>query len=74
MGKTGETFIVGPDDLMRSNSRLFVEDPKRFVAEVVEAGTPPDVAQDSVRQKTTCWCNRWPLRPPGWRSRDSAAH
>ena len=53
MGKTGETFIVGPDDLMRSNSRLFVEDPKRFVAEVVEAGTPPDVAQDSVRQKTT---------------------
>ncbi len=53
MGKTGETFIVGPDDLMRSNSRLFVEDPKRFVAEVVKAGTPPDVAQDSVRQKTT---------------------
>ncbi len=27
MGKTGETFIVGPDDLMRSDSRLFLEDP-----------------------------------------------
>jgi len=53
MGKTGETFIVGPDDLMRSDSRLYVEDPKRFVAEVVKAGTPPDVAENSIRQKTT---------------------
>jgi hypothetical protein len=53
MGKTGETFIVGPDDLMRSDSRLFVEDPERFVNDVVKAGTPPDVAQDAIRQKTT---------------------
>ncbi len=53
MGKTGETFIVGPDDLMRSDSRLFVEDPQKFVTDVVKAGTPPDVAQDSIRQKTT---------------------
>ncbi len=53
VGKTGETFIVGPDDLMRSDSRLFVEDPKRYVNDVVKAGTPPDVAQDAIRQKTT---------------------
>jgi class 3 adenylate cyclase len=53
MGKTGETFIVGPDDLMRSDSRMFIEDPQRFVNDVVQAGTPPDVAQDSLRQKTT---------------------
>ena len=53
MGKTGETFIVGPDDLMRSDSRLFLEDPQRFVSDVVKAGTPPDVAQDAIRQKTT---------------------
>ncbi|MGZ4764398.1 MAG: adenylate/guanylate cyclase domain-containing protein [Ilumatobacteraceae bacterium] len=53
MGTTGETFIVGPDDLMRSDSRLYVEDPQRFVTEVVKAGTPPDVAQDAIRQKTT---------------------
>lgn len=53
MGKTGETFIVGPGDLMRSDSRLYVEDPQRFVTEVVKAGTPPDVAQDAIRQKTT---------------------
>jgi class 3 adenylate cyclase len=53
MGKTGETFIVGPDDLMRSDSRLFLEDPKAFERDVVNAGTPPDVAQESIRQHGT---------------------
>ncbi|HEY6649745.1 MAG TPA: adenylate/guanylate cyclase domain-containing protein [Mycobacterium sp.] len=53
MGKTGETFIVGPDDLMRSDSRLFLEDPEAFKRDVVNAGTPPDVAQESIRQHGT---------------------
>ncbi|TLH73073.1 adenylate/guanylate cyclase domain-containing protein [Mycolicibacterium cosmeticum] len=53
MGKTGETYIVGPDDLMRSDSRLFVEDPEKFKREVIDAGTPPDVAQNSIRQGGT---------------------
>ncbi len=53
MGKTGETFIVGPDDLMRSDSRLFLENPEAFKRDVVEAGTPPDVAQESIRQGGT---------------------
>jgi class 3 adenylate cyclase len=53
MGKTGETFIVGPDDLMRSDSRLFLEDPKAFERDVINAGTPPDVAHDSIRQHGT---------------------
>ncbi len=53
MGKTGETFIVGPDDLMRSDSRLFLEDPEAFKRDVVEAGTPPDVAQESIQQGGT---------------------
>jgi class 3 adenylate cyclase len=53
MGKTGETFIVGPDDLMRSDSRLFLEDPEAFKRDVVDAGTPPDVAQESIRQHGT---------------------
>jgi class 3 adenylate cyclase len=53
MGKTGETFIVGPDDLMRSDSRLFIEDPEAFKRDVIEAGTPPDVAQESIRQGGT---------------------
>jgi class 3 adenylate cyclase len=53
MGKTGETFIVGPDDLMRSDSRLFLENPEAFKRDVIEAGTPPDVAQESIQQGGT---------------------
>jgi class 3 adenylate cyclase len=53
MGKTGETFLVGPDDLMRSDSRLFLENPEDFKREVVDAGTPPDVADESIRQHGT---------------------
>jgi class 3 adenylate cyclase len=53
MGKTGETFLVGPDDLMRSDSRLFLESPEDFKREVVDAGTPPDVADESIRQHGT---------------------
>ncbi|WP_217696693.1 adenylate/guanylate cyclase domain-containing protein [Mycobacterium sp. GA-1841] len=53
MGETGESYLVGPDGLMRSNSRLFIEDPERFEHEVVEAGTAPDVAEKSIRQGGT---------------------
>jgi class 3 adenylate cyclase len=53
MGATGETFIVGADDLMRSNSRLFLEDPQTYKHDVVEAGTPPDVADSAIRQHGT---------------------
>jgi class 3 adenylate cyclase len=53
MGRTGETFIVGSDDLMRSNSRLFIEDPDAYEKDVVAAGTPPDVAEDAIRQHGT---------------------
>jgi class 3 adenylate cyclase len=53
MGKTGETFLVGPDDLMRSDSRLFLENPEDFKREVIDAGTPPDVAEESIRQHGT---------------------
>jgi class 3 adenylate cyclase len=53
MGTTGETFIVGPDDLMRSNSRLFIEDPQAYKRDVIAAGTPPDVAESAIRQHGT---------------------
>ena len=53
MGTTGETFVVGTDDLMRSDSRLFLENPEKFERDVVDAGTPPDVAQESIRQGGT---------------------
>nr|WP_264011915.1 adenylate/guanylate cyclase domain-containing protein [[Mycobacterium] manitobense] len=53
MGTTGETFLVGPDDLMRSDSRTFIENPEQFRADVIDAGTPPEIAEDSLRQHGT---------------------
>ncbi|WP_135455031.1 adenylate/guanylate cyclase domain-containing protein [Mycobacterium sp. DL99] len=53
MGATGETFVVGPDGLMRSDSRLFLENPEKFERDVVDAGTPPAVAAKSLRQHGT---------------------
>jgi class 3 adenylate cyclase len=53
MGRTGETFVVGPDGLMRSDSRLFLENQEQFKRDVVDAGTPPDVADESIRQGGT---------------------
>jgi class 3 adenylate cyclase len=53
MGSTGETFLVGPDDLMRSDSRMFLQNQEQFKRDVVDAGTPPDVADASIRQGGT---------------------
>jgi class 3 adenylate cyclase len=53
MGTTGETILVGEDDLMRSDSRLFLEDPEAYKRAVINAGTPPDVAEESIRQHGT---------------------
>ena len=53
MGATGETYLVGPDNLMRSDSRLFVQNRDEFKRDVIEAGTPPDVADESIRQGGT---------------------
>lgn len=53
MGATGETFLVGPDDLMRSDSRMFLENPEQFKRDVINAGTPPGVAEESLRQGGT---------------------
>ncbi len=49
MGKTGESFLAGPDNLMRSDSRMFLQNPAQYKQDVVEAGTPPDVADDAIR-------------------------
>ncbi|BBY09284.1 hypothetical protein MMARJ_00240 [Mycobacterium marseillense] len=40
MGAATETYLAGPDDLMRSDSRVFIEDPKQYRHEAIEAGTP----------------------------------
>ena len=49
MGAATETYLAGPDDLMRSDSRLFLEDPKEYRREAIAAGTPPDVVDKAIR-------------------------
>lgn len=53
MGNTGETVLAGPDFLMRSDSRLFLEDPEEYRRRVIDAGTPPDIPDIAIRQGGT---------------------
>jgi class 3 adenylate cyclase len=48
LGKTGDSYLVGPDATMRSTSRLLLEDPSAYRAAVVDHGTPPAVADQIV--------------------------
>ncbi len=67
MGQTGETFVVGKDDLMRSDSRLFIQDPDAYKADVIKAGTPPAVAERAIKQGTTVL-----IQPVGTRATQAA--
>ena len=42
LGRTGDTGIVGPDFLMRTNSRGFIENPEEHVARLRARGTPEE--------------------------------
>ena len=48
LGETGETYLAGPDRLMRSVSRQLVVNPKQFQTDVVKNGTPEEVAKREV--------------------------
>jgi class 3 adenylate cyclase len=49
MGETAETYLAGPDKLMRSDSRLFLEDPEKYRREAEAAGTPSDIVDQAIR-------------------------
>ncbi|OBF55246.1 cyclase [Mycobacterium sp. 852002-53434_SCH5985345] len=49
MGPSTETYLAGADNLMRSDSRLFLEDPAEYRREAVASGTPPDVVDEAIR-------------------------
>ena len=49
MGSSTETYLAGPDGLMRSDSRVFLEDPQEYRREAIDAGTPPDVVERAIR-------------------------
>jgi class 3 adenylate cyclase len=48
LGRTGETYLAGPDKLMRSISRDLMTNPEGFVADVTANGTPESVARREV--------------------------
>ncbi len=65
MGETGETVLAGSDFLMRSDSRLFLEDPEQYRQKVIDAGTPPDIPDIAIRQGGTTLVQ--PVTPDGHR-------
>lgn len=52
-GQTGETYLVGADLLMRSQSRTLAEDPERFRAESPLAVTQPETLERIMTQGNT---------------------
>jgi PAS domain S-box-containing protein len=44
LGRTGETYLVGPDRRMRSDSRFFLESPPSYLEAVAATGVPDEVA------------------------------
>ena len=44
LGDTGEVFVVGADSLMRTDSRLWIEQPEEYLTAVGDAGHPSEVA------------------------------
>jgi hypothetical protein len=48
LGQSGETYLAGPDKLMRSVSRELLVNPKDFLAEVMAGGTSREVAEREV--------------------------
>lgn len=53
LGLTGEVYLVGPDLLMRSPSRLFIEDQQAFVESALAAGTPQAMVDLAIARGDT---------------------
>ena len=53
LGETGEIFVIGTDGLMRSDSRLFIEQPEEYFTLATEAGTLKSQDVNGVRSAGT---------------------
>lgn len=53
LGETGETYLVGADKTMRSDSRFFVEDKASYLQRLAELGTVPDEDLERMRALDT---------------------
>lgn len=52
LGETGETYLVGADFRMRSNSRFMLEDSRSFLASLTKARLPP-LTLSAIRDQNT---------------------
>ena len=62
-GKTGESYLVGPDKTMRSVSRLLLDDPKQFEKLSIAGGSAPSTAKRMVTVKGTVQLQRVDTEP-----------
>lgn len=53
LGETGETYLAGPDQLMRSNSRVVIEDPKTYAENALGRGTPQRAVDRALEAGST---------------------
>lgn len=53
LGKTGETYLGGADGLMRSNSRVIIEDPKKYARDAIDRGTSRETVDRVVDAEST---------------------
>ena len=53
LGKTGESFLTGPDQFMRSISRPYTEDKPGYIKELRESGASASTVRNIQNHKTT---------------------
>jgi class 3 adenylate cyclase len=58
MGETGETYLAGPDFLMRSHSRLVLEDPDEYYRRALAGGLEEDAAAFAARVRGSIFFQR----------------
>jgi class 3 adenylate cyclase len=58
LGETGETYLAGPDFLMRSHSRLVLEDPDEYYRRALAGGLEEDAAAFAARVRGSIFFQR----------------
>lgn len=53
LGETGETYLGGPDALMRSNSRELIDDPEKYREQALARGTSTEAVERSLAAGST---------------------
>ena len=55
LGQTGETYLVGPDQLLRSESRFLLEEPEKYFLELKTLGVPAETIQQIEGKSSSDW-------------------